>query len=836
MADWPAWDVPDPERAHEDGYGSLARYVDPHRFTEVHGAAFPTDLRARLKATWSGAELDRRIALSLFELLQAQHLRYAGPWWDRGGVQQIRDPDTLLTRTKHGTCIDLAVLLATACAAAGLDTHIAVQRFARGGHALVAIRTRDEPRPGEREPEPDGIAWHESGVAAVDLADLGPDWLLMDATHACHEQSGRPEPGRLHAVHAHLVRVPGAEPPYVPYERQTTLRQVLPEPEPVPKVVDVAISGVGDRKALIGALAHARGVVALRGTPGVGKSRLALEGARAWQAGFGWLLAGTTARARDLSIGQNEAFERNETMSVDPADIAPYVAAALHRLHGDEDDRWVVVLDNLDYQPRPDRRPPAWVSDLVPRHDNQLLIVTTNLEADELPPGWTVYDVPSADEIEPAIRWVAAGSVLLQSSFLKLIGGAGLEPDPSWATSGGTVGEGAAAYWSAVRGVLSDADRRTAERLAFLPPDDVVPADFPLPERLASLGVVTRAGDLVQMHRLIGAAVRSSLGPEETVAAARAVLEDRGLHTHLLRRADQVVTGRLHDAIRDSEDGSVLAALASIQEVHQPGQYVETFELAARHLDRDDPRHHGAYADCLHARARQTNQAPKATADEITAAIAWVVEAAGLRAPEDTAGRARHLAMQALLTKRRAALRPRNDPDRFRELTEAYDALESGYLRRCEDRNETLLSRDRAQFNLAGAHVDRAQTDGFEPVEEVGAALSVYAATAEFRRVNYGRNNPLTAVSIWGQGLAHYYLALLSTGTPQAEHLHKARDHAAESLDIRAELGNPGDVVKSASLLAKVAALHARVAAGTSGATVALADEIVTELAYYLDS
>ncbi|MFE6910541.1 hypothetical protein ACFVDK_29225, partial [Streptomyces erythrochromogenes] len=82
-------------------------------------------------------------ARSLYEAFAARRIQYADePTTSDPGRQTVRPPDQVLSRPRHGTCLDLAVVFAGACLDAGLHPLIIVLAGARPGdpaHALVAV-------------------------------------------------------------------------------------------------------------------------------------------------------------------------------------------------------------------------------------------------------------------------------------------------------------------------------------------------------------------------------------------------------------------------------------------------------------------------------------------------------------------------------------------------------------------------------------------------------------------------------------------------------------------------------------------------------------------------
>ncbi|MFD3539279.1 hypothetical protein ACFWUQ_07240 [Streptomyces sp. NPDC058662] len=120
---------------------TLIEYVQRRRQGE-HTRGTPADLLGTaMPAPGVGPPLDR--ARALYEAFAALGVQYADePTTSDPGRQTVRPPDQVLSRPRHGTCLDLAVAFAGACLDAGLHPLIVVLAGARPGdpaHALVAV-------------------------------------------------------------------------------------------------------------------------------------------------------------------------------------------------------------------------------------------------------------------------------------------------------------------------------------------------------------------------------------------------------------------------------------------------------------------------------------------------------------------------------------------------------------------------------------------------------------------------------------------------------------------------------------------------------------------------
>jgi hypothetical protein len=125
MTRWPRWQLDGEER-------TLARYVRP-------------DIVAELLAQpgRSGESPITRLRV-VYDTLAQQRIGYAHEAASaEAGRQVIRPPDQVLWAPKHGTCLDIALVLAAACLTAGLDpTLVFVEPPGGAGalHVVVLVR------------------------------------------------------------------------------------------------------------------------------------------------------------------------------------------------------------------------------------------------------------------------------------------------------------------------------------------------------------------------------------------------------------------------------------------------------------------------------------------------------------------------------------------------------------------------------------------------------------------------------------------------------------------------------------------------------------------------
>ena len=144
--------------------------------TGVTRLLLPAPLAQRLPALGDGRPPQERARI-VFDVLSDAGIRYVHePSTSTANGQEIRPPDQVLARPKHGTCVDLAVLYAGACLDAGLRPIVLVvdSNTGRSAHAVVAVWLGgdwslscqdDAPLGGETLTEPPYL---ESGVSFVD--------------------------------------------------------------------------------------------------------------------------------------------------------------------------------------------------------------------------------------------------------------------------------------------------------------------------------------------------------------------------------------------------------------------------------------------------------------------------------------------------------------------------------------------------------------------------------------------------------------------------------------------------------------------------------------------
>ncbi|MBV9293459.1 MAG: hypothetical protein JO222_13500, partial [Frankiales bacterium] len=786
-----------------------------------------------------GKDLDEEIARTLFHGLVQADVPYTAPPWHPGVGQRLRDPEWLLRPGGSGTCIDFALLYAAALLRPELRPHLVLLRAGDHGHAGVAIRVG--PWPGQATP-----LWAAGvGVGVLEVVDPAgasqdENWIFVDVTVAA---SNEPTDGDRFTLartrmsdllrgeganrfkHIHLVDVAARQrsddKPWPAPTWRGAVRSWLPTPRR-------PWMQFPDRETLVHDVLNAESPVVITGTQGVGKSRLALEAARRFDGGFGWMVTATNERSLDASFARNERVERGRPLDVDSVDLVARAVDARKRL-SETADAWVLIVDNLmfdDKQPRP-----RWVDRIPAPGERQKLIVTTTLPASCFPANWHVIRVERlASEGVPddRLRGVVAGTPLLLEAFGALLVAAPDVYDASWATVDCDAATGARSYWSALAPTLSVEQRAVAQLLAFMPPDDVgsdaltacVRGAAAAVEVFAQVGLLTATGDGHVMHRLFGAAIRDSLG-DQCDEVVRRLLSFEPLRTHLLSRADEEVVRELASALDKSDDGLAFWALAGIQEVYQPKQSLPTFSRALELLDSSKDEHRNAYADCLHAHGRDVNQNwTSRSIDQIEFAIGQMEEAMRIRPASEKAGQIKHRALHSLLRQRRANKLPDKDPERIAELLEVKKLLDRGWRQQTKacPPGDPLI--DRALYNRAGVRVDLAQQVPTRSKALLREADEIYDECVRFRRHFYGSPNPLTATAVNGAGLAAYYVGLLNPDVDGVAAVEQAERYVVDALEMRQQLATDGDIVKSCELLAKVVILRAKLAGGDVGTAV----------------
>ncbi|MFJ8942036.1 AAA family ATPase [Streptomyces sp. NPDC102395] len=526
------------------GYRRLARYVSVPALTGL-------DLVEHEAHKWRGdpQELLKR----LYERLCHKRIPY-NQAWSAGTHQRVRDPH-LIDRSS-GTCLDLVLMFAAMCEAAGLRPYVTVL----GDHALVLVHTDPDATPGQLS-EPPVTSWHDHdrGVflaygeglrlragTAIDVvgACRGEDRTFAEAcaSGARWLESGQDDVRMVDVVALHAEGGENmAELPLVRDESRPAIYRRLPAR---PRFVD--FPGRDKFMAELRDLAARGGTVVLHGPQGIGKSMVAHRLAAGADEGCGWFLDAFDQRTLTASLGDAEIEERGLGGEArDDSDRTVFAALAMERL-ADANGPWVVVLDNVDVDPTELRLP-------RPGRPGQLVVVTTTNAKWADPEGYPALrnactkevpeldadDLPHVLDVADAPTELLAGRPLLLEASARLLQATGRAWWRHAAARPADPGQVPAAIWSTVvreadagapAGPLHDPaliERRLATVMAWLPPSGLSPELLTLAvsdeasgagaqpeevhaglERLRALGLIEFTGGLATMHRLFQHAVR----------------------------------------------------------------------------------------------------------------------------------------------------------------------------------------------------------------------------------------------------------------------------------------------------------------------------------------
>jgi hypothetical protein len=881
---WPLWHAAG--AGEENGYGHIARYVTP---APVDHYLPPGHRQALRYQDLTDRELDLKTVESLWQTLVGASLKYAEPPWSPSVGQPIRDPEWLLRRKDRGagTCIDLSLLFAAQCLNEELDTYLVMLRGVDSGHVMVAVRLGSKAvqsragavaKPARLLPS-GAAAWATSGVLTVDDCEAlirDPDVRLIDVVCATVEKSDRSLDTAIKKAHEWLR----ADSLYDWHLVDVAMRQQANDDEPLdaPRTRSALRSRIAPERRTVDFPAHqaarkvlqlSTGKILVSGPQGVGKSTLARTVASRYDGGFGWFLNASSRVAFDTSLAEHELFESGEKpRELEAAEREGKARDALDRLRRTEE-RWVVVIDNAN-DGADNFDGARYAADRLPApKEGQLLIATSTADPDKWP-GWTPASLPTVPyeqlkELgDPLAAKLSAGRPLLWAAFSSLFTFSGNAREQLAAMhnpgESGETGEtadddqsaqrAAALHWSVVRRLLTPAAADCAERMAWLPPDRIEPGpagdDDTIRAALAEAGLLSASASAgaVAMHRLFGEAIRNATADEGRAAATvRDLLATPEAVTTLLRYGDAEVTGQLAHALGQSRSGLALWALATLQEIYGGNTSRKTFERARQLLDPPGTQDEkSALADCLHASARVVNQMAEPTKEDIDGAIAEAWRAIELRdssgqAPDaEKVAIAKHEAILALLRQR--AVKFVADPaEKVRQLHEVLDLLKQSWQRRLQVLGPDDPLVDRAYFNLAGVRLSVAKQDRANARTLMDDAREVYTTTLAFRRRYYNGSNPITAASVNGIGvcgLESLLLGLIDDPDEAVAVLTEAIHAATEALDMRRESGIANDIVKSATLLAKLAVLQVRVLTRTAdepeGKAATTTAEVIREL------
>ena len=682
---WPDWRVGD--------LPSLARYVSMPALDET---SLPVpDRYTDADPAW---EKGRDIARSIYESILGLGLKYMHEPWrvksfgfqEYKPMQRVRYP-AWVWRDSGGTCLDLAILYATALMRAQIRPYIAIlypdelADSVRGefeGHAFVIADLRapltdqhrgfGAPSPMERSGPEAGeegsliiragqelppylvavdptrattnfpLGMGKTGTDAEDFAQAaaaasrylaGTDVRLCDVATAQlmgHPALGRPADSATPAIWTRLPEMPGVT--YYPSRAPVHER-----------------------------LAQARGRIVIYGPQGFGKSTLAYIRARSADGGYGWFLNATDRPTlqSQLALAENDQQARGYRQ-LERLDQVPFSELAVRRLEM-SDAPWVLVLDNANGKP-------GDITPILPRDigSNQTIIVTTT-NADwleewrESEPGRPAThivlgplngeDMPGIDK---GLHDLVGGSPLFYEAARSAIqSGAHVPQAPEDAA--GLVWQLAQDYLTGHPGPLD-----LAHLIAWGPPVVLPVTDFAeliphagTPDGLTDLGRLLEKAGLVRfltqpapsvlMHRLIAARMRDDerlirVPGHEPVPAPVALLAadaGQGLMTRLgdaesFTRLEAELEGERDPRVPARTWGLAVYGVARAGEIRgRSAQSSSLFEKAIGFLDQVLDR--SLLSECWNGRARYLKDHPPAAPEErvkaLDAALSWALMA-----------------------------------------------------------------------------------------------------------------------------------------------------------------------------------------------------------------
>lgn len=686
-ADFEAW--PDWDTSH---VSSLARYVSVAALDEI-GLPSPAPYTVA-DADWtSGAS----IAHEVYENIRQLGLRYMHEPWRVAAfkveaipLQRVRYP-AWIRRDTGGTCLDLAILYATALMRAQIRPYIAVMygpsfstrslRGERQGHAFVVADLR-EPLTVQRDlgagSEPSALEQVEPGCLGIRTREDWPPYLLaidpMYATTDFPLTATETSPQSLE-----FAQAVEAGSSYLGNQSVQLCDVAVAQDKhlhpPLPRPADTATPAIWtrlpdmltatrypSREEQYGELMAARGRIVIWGHQGFGKSTLAYERARKADGGYGWFLnaADRSALQSELAQAEIEQTSRGYRQPLERLDLVPFSEAAVRRLEV-SDAPWVLVLDNANGDP----------GDLVPllprtMKTNQTVIVTTTNEAwltewpasvaahirlAGLEPG-DMRGLP--DELH---RRVGGSPLFYEAARAAVESGARVPAQPE--TDAGLSWQLAQEFLAGEPGALD-----LAHLLAWAPPVALPTAGFaPFfecaeerddgPDRLGRLleraGLVrflTRPVPALLMHRLIAARIRKDrrlirvTGQESLPAPVALLAADAGQRL-MTDRGDDESFSRLEAKLSSERPAQVLPrrwglavyGIARAGEIRgRSGPSSELFEKAITLLDETPDR--PLLSECWNGRARYLKDHPPADRAERMAvladALSWAVRAQDL--------------------------------------------------------------------------------------------------------------------------------------------------------------------------------------------------------------
>ena len=644
---WPPLDL-SAERPVEERARELARYVAPGHILH-HGFQIteaPT-LRRTAATTEAG---NRAVADELVSKVAERGLVYDEQPWSLRGTQLIRHPKQL--DSSAATCIDLAVLVASACLANELAPLLAISVGLTSSHAWVIIDLdRDLRSESPEPPMPQPRRWvparlHELQQAgrflSLDVSELA-DGYHSDRSFTASERRDRAysEGRRLLDGSREILTVDVSVqleqgPPAYDEPKSDEIPPISRRLPPAPRFRDLS----PERARILRELIDARGSALLTGPHGIGKSLLALKSAESAAGGFGWFLSASSANELVINLAATEALHvghRLDPRSTDPNELKAQAQMALKRLASSRMP-WAVVIDNADTDP--DAIVP-WLPQPNPQHGQQLIVTTTdNDHSTGAELGWAANSLfatrfrlsPLDQELShlPASLKVE-GRPLLSEAWQALsdLSGDPLELLAEEASGLPSELDGPDVLWTLASRRLSRPERQLAAMMSWAPPDaidesalavaygqlETGDAEDDVADHLEQL---YRSG-LVQpwwpgtarMHRSVGRAVRSAQQRSDPALALRtaAGVVEAGLADpeSLAVLADELRTDNwtADKAVRRERSVLLHEVGRRLEPVQGVKPALELLRAAEQLSPQPDP---GRQADLEHAEARQQFQ------------------------------------------------------------------------------------------------------------------------------------------------------------------------------------------------------------------------------------
>jgi hypothetical protein len=680
---WPDWNV--------QNIPSLAEYVSLPALDET-GLPVPDSY------TYADPARGRAIACGIYDSILALGLTYMHEPWrlqefgfrDYERKQRVRYP-AWVRRDSGGTCLDLAILYATALMKAQIRPYVVILSpteladAARGesqGHAFVIADLRapltdqhwerDAPSP----MEPAASDADKGSLVIPAGCELPPYLLAVDPTRATTnfplgrgKTSAQAEGfaaataaacGYLAGTDARLCDVATAQLrgyPALGRPADTASPAIWTRLPEMPEVARYPSRG-----RVLKELAQARGRIVMWSPPGLGKSTLAYL--KAWSAdgGYGWFLNAADRSTLQSQLAQAEINQRARGYAepLERPDQVPFSELAVRRLEI-SDAPWVLVIDNADGKP-------GDITPILPRDigPNQTVIVTTTnpdwlKEWPESGPGRPATHIvlkplESGDmaDVDQGLRDRMGGSPLCYEAVrAALASGAQVPPAPQQADG---------LVWQLAQDCLArDPDALDlAHLIAWAPPVALPVADFAeffpsraAPGDLSDLGrslqraglvrFLTQPAPSVLMHRLIAARIRADerwlqVRGQQPVPVPVALLAADAGQALLTRLGDAESFKRLEAALGRPRDpripartwGLAVYGIARAGEIRgRSAQSSSLFEQAIGFLDRRLDR--SLLAECWNGRARYLKDYPPADPEDrvkaLDTALSWALTA-----------------------------------------------------------------------------------------------------------------------------------------------------------------------------------------------------------------